>query len=187
MTDIVWLLRNDCPCNGDIGCAQELCNQAADEIERLRQVLHNTQQARVLQGKAIIDAINEIERLKDGEARLRAALEEVKALVFGANHSETRYPLARAALGGREEIPDSSAIVSQIIPAGWNGALYSVASEIKRLLTSASDHGTNIDSGTMDGLAYLSVCIDGAEYFITVEESSGRSKNNPLATQEERT
>jgi hypothetical protein len=36
MTDIVWLLRNDCPCNGDIGCAQELCNQAADEIERLR-------------------------------------------------------------------------------------------------------------------------------------------------------
>lgn len=46
MGDIVWLLRNDCPCNGDIGCAQELCNQAADEIERL----------------------------KDGEARLRAAL-----------------------------------------------------------------------------------------------------------------
>lgn len=36
MGDIVWLLRNDCPCNGDIGCAQELCNQAADEITRLR-------------------------------------------------------------------------------------------------------------------------------------------------------
>lgn len=39
MTDIVWLLRNDTPCNGDIGCAQELCNQAADEIERLRAAL----------------------------------------------------------------------------------------------------------------------------------------------------
>ena len=39
MTDIVWLLRNDCPCISDIGCAQELCNQAADEIERLRAAL----------------------------------------------------------------------------------------------------------------------------------------------------
>jgi hypothetical protein len=36
MTDIVWNLRNDVPCNGDIGCAWELCNQAADEITRLR-------------------------------------------------------------------------------------------------------------------------------------------------------
>ena len=33
--------------------------------------------------------------------KLRAALEEGKALVFGANHSETRYPLARAALEGK--------------------------------------------------------------------------------------
>lgn len=40
MTDIVWLLRNDVPCNGDIDCAGELCNQAADEIERLRAALH---------------------------------------------------------------------------------------------------------------------------------------------------
>jgi hypothetical protein len=39
VTDIVWLLRNDVPCNGDIGCADELCNQAADEIERLRAAL----------------------------------------------------------------------------------------------------------------------------------------------------
>jgi hypothetical protein len=36
MTDIVWSLRNDVPCNGDIGCSYELCNQAADEITRLR-------------------------------------------------------------------------------------------------------------------------------------------------------
>lgn len=36
MSDIVWNLRNDVPCNGDIGCSYELCNQAADEIERLR-------------------------------------------------------------------------------------------------------------------------------------------------------
>jgi hypothetical protein len=36
MSDIVWSLRNDVPCNGDIGCAQELCEKAAAEIERLR-------------------------------------------------------------------------------------------------------------------------------------------------------
>lgn len=57
MADIVWLLRNDCPCNGDIGCAQELCNQAADEIERL----------------------------KDGEARLRAALREAYEVYAGSD------------------------------------------------------------------------------------------------------
>lgn len=34
------------------------------ENEKLRQVLENTQQARVLQGKAITDASNEIERLR---------------------------------------------------------------------------------------------------------------------------
>jgi hypothetical protein len=39
MTDIVWSLRNDVPCNGDIGCAQELCEKAAAEIERLRAAL----------------------------------------------------------------------------------------------------------------------------------------------------
>ena len=39
MADIVWLLRNDCPCISDIGCAQELCNHAANEIENLRLAL----------------------------------------------------------------------------------------------------------------------------------------------------
>jgi len=41
MTDIVWSLRNDVPCNGDIGCAQELCEKAAAEIERLRSALRD--------------------------------------------------------------------------------------------------------------------------------------------------
>ena len=39
MTDIVWLLRNDVPCGAGVCCAGELCNQAADEIERLRAAL----------------------------------------------------------------------------------------------------------------------------------------------------
>ena len=39
MADIVWKLRNDVPCISDIGCAWELCNQAANEIESLRLAL----------------------------------------------------------------------------------------------------------------------------------------------------
>ena len=92
MADIVWLLRNDCPCISDIGCAQELCNQAADEIERLRQVSENIQQARVLQGKAIIDARNEIESL-------RLAL-EVAANDLDDWGAYTKANNARAALEG---------------------------------------------------------------------------------------
>ncbi len=45
MTDIVWSLRNDVPCNGDIGCAQELCEKAAAEIERLRTALEEIRDA----------------------------------------------------------------------------------------------------------------------------------------------
>ena len=125
MTDIVWSLREDCPCISDIGCAQELCNQAAyeikrlreeaefnymagydaakddyrdmlqereNEIERLRAALENIQQARVLQGKEIVDAANEIESLR-------------LALEVAANDLEdwgayTKAKNARAALEG---------------------------------------------------------------------------------------
>lgn len=106
---------------------------------------------------------------------------------FGYGPNGFVLPLAQVdtRTNNTPEMPDGSTIVSQITPAGWDGTLYSVASEMKRLLTSASDHGTNIDSGTMDGRAYLWVCIDGVEYFITVERSSGRSKNNPFTTENE--
>ena len=75
MADIVWLLRNDCPCISDIGCAQELCNHAADEIERLRAALKD---ARVsLEGWAdyASDYIKEKWDLKGDLARIDAALE----------------------------------------------------------------------------------------------------------------
>jgi len=36
MSDIVNILRSGVPCISDIGCCQELCNEAANEIERLR-------------------------------------------------------------------------------------------------------------------------------------------------------
>lgn len=75
MTDIVWKLRNDVPCISDIGCAWELCNQAADEIERLRAVLTKADKLyRICDGE-----IPEPENIKavwdDTKASVRAALE----------------------------------------------------------------------------------------------------------------
>lgn len=46
-------------------------NKSMDtENERLRQALGNAQQARVSQGKAIIDANNEIERLREALVKI---------------------------------------------------------------------------------------------------------------------
>jgi hypothetical protein len=95
VTDIVERLREGCGCNypettcmAESECADAF--EAADEIERLRNVLENVEQARVLQGKAIIDADKEIERL-------RAALERI---AFGKYHWEAdAQEEARAALG----------------------------------------------------------------------------------------
>jgi len=78
------------------------------------------------------------------------------------------------------EIPDSSSVVHSLIPTGWDNGPYSVASELKRLLASVVDHGSSIDSGTMDGQAHLWVTIGGTEFFIAVEKALGRSKSNPL-------
>lgn len=85
MTDIVERLRHGCSCNfPDTPCgAEEEC-------------------------RAAFDAADEITTLRAENERLRAALQEVKPLVLGANHSETRYPKACAALDaqpapGKEE------------------------------------------------------------------------------------
>lgn len=66
--------------------------QLSDENTRLRAALENIQQARVLQGKEIVDAANEIENLR-------------LALEVAANDLEdwgayTKAKNARAALGG---------------------------------------------------------------------------------------
>ena len=77
----------------DIHNQREIENMQA-EIDRLRQILENIQQARVSQGKATIDANNEIERL-------RAALERI---AFGKYHWEAdAQEEARAALEGKND------------------------------------------------------------------------------------
>ena len=42
--ELLKKLRNDVPCSGDIGCALELCNQAADEIEALTAIMAKQQE-----------------------------------------------------------------------------------------------------------------------------------------------
>ncbi len=62
------------------------------EKDKLRAALENAQQARVSQGKAIIDANNEIERL-------RAALKEIRD-AGPMTLDDQRWRIALAALGG---------------------------------------------------------------------------------------
>lgn len=90
MTDIVWLLRNDVPCGAGVCCAGELCNQAAEEIERLRKNL-----------SLAVFADNEYWQVLEKEnERLRAALERI---AFGKYHWEAdAQEEARAALETRE-------------------------------------------------------------------------------------
>ena len=91
MTDIVWLLRNDVPCNGDIDCAGELCNQAAEEIERLRKDL----------SLAVFADKEYWQVLEKENERLRAALERI---AFGKYHWEAdAQEEAPAALEGKND------------------------------------------------------------------------------------
>lgn len=87
MTDLVERLRNPfCVTAQDSA-------EAANEIERLSQVLENFQQARVLQGKAITDASNEI-------ARLRAALLLIRDM-GPMTVDDQRWRIAKDALEGK--------------------------------------------------------------------------------------
>jgi hypothetical protein len=63
------------------------------EVERLK--AEATDAAIAL---AALNSGEDLQRVMRENERLRAALEEVRVLVFCANHSETRYPKARAAL-----------------------------------------------------------------------------------------
>lgn len=83
MTDIAEKMRRWAFLGFDNEASQDML-KAADEIERLRQVLENTQQARILQGKAIIDANNEITNLRaavDMERQERENQEDLNDLL----------------------------------------------------------------------------------------------------------
>ena len=103
MTDIVERLRDPrvyIP-------GEEMLQEAADEITALRAELERLKvEAAAQYADGAHDGSDRAQDLWAGEItalraeieRLRAALEEVRVLVFGANRSEARYPLARAAI-----------------------------------------------------------------------------------------
>lgn len=103
MTDIVERLRNEVPCISDIGCANELCGEAADEIERLRkevQVWINHTKT------AVWSDSEECKFLTAENAKLRAALEELYSMCqrqddFNDDRDGLTLSRALAALGER--------------------------------------------------------------------------------------
>jgi len=84
MTDKV---SADAPAPDEIDAAM-----AAGLLDTVRKV------ARSIFGETCSYPCDDVKRMGSEIAQLRAALEEVRTLVFCANYSETRYPKARAAL-----------------------------------------------------------------------------------------
>jgi len=62
----------------------------------------------------------------------------------------------------------------EIVPSNWDKRPLVLASEIKRLLGSVKDEGTDIDSGGMDDNADLWVTVDGREYYINIRPSNNQ-------------
>lgn len=99
MSDIVERLRQGSLARDDYRW------EAADEIERLRadadfNYMHGYESAKSDYRDQLIESEAEIERLKDGEARLRAALEGA-AVQFANNNLPAFSHQCRAALKGK--------------------------------------------------------------------------------------
>lgn len=83
MTDIVWKLRNDVPCISDIGCAWELCNQAAAKIEHLLEEAEFNYMAGYDAAK---DDYRDMLQERENEIeRLRSALREAYEVYAGSD------------------------------------------------------------------------------------------------------
>jgi hypothetical protein len=62
-------------------------------------------------------------------------------------------------------------IVADLRPTDWDVEPAIVTEEIRNLLTSIIDHGTNIDSGCGNGCGDLWFTVGGVEFFMTVSRS----------------
>ncbi len=62
-------------------------------------------------------------------------------------------------------------MVHGLIPSGWDKGPISLAHELRQMLKSIVDAGTNIDSGGGDGIADLHPVIGGIEYHIQIKTS----------------
>lgn len=59
-------------------------------------------------------------------------------------------------------------IIHDLVPADWDQGPLSLAHELRQMLKSVVDAGTNIDSGGGDGIADLWPIIGGVEYYIQI-------------------
>lgn len=67
-------------------------------------------------------------------------------------------------------------IVHDMIPSEWDKGPISLAHELRTMLKSIVDAGTNIDSGGGDGIADLHPVISGVEYHIQIKRSPFQPK-----------
>jgi hypothetical protein len=67
---------------------------------------------------------------------------------------------------------DQTKLVLDMIPDGWDKNPYLLALEIRELLQSVKDEGTNIDSGTNGEVGDLWLTVQGVEYYITIKKSN---------------
>lgn len=59
-------------------------------------------------------------------------------------------------------------IVHDMVPPNWDQGPLNLAHELRQMLKSIIDAGTNIDSGGGDGVADLHPIIGGVEYWIQI-------------------
>ena len=70
--------------------------------------------------------------------------------------------------------------IHDLMPPEWDRGPYSVIGELKRLLASIVDAGTNIDTGSAADAAYLYAHIGGVEYKLIVSKTAAElSKTSP--------
>ena len=69
----------------------------------------------------------------------------------------------------RDENKEERIVLDMGANSGFDMRPYSIALELKRLMSGMIDAGTSIDSGTSDTQADLHPKINGIEYHITVK------------------
>lgn len=62
-------------------------------------------------------------------------------------------------------------IVANLLPPEWDRKPFALATELRDFLSTVKDEGTQIDSGSGDGVADLWVTVGGIEYYISIKPS----------------
>ena len=79
-------------------------------------------------------------------------------------------------LGVNEKGDERVRVVEDLVAglSGWDRGPLSLIHELREMLKSIIDHGTEIDSGGGDGMADLWAKVQGIEYYMTVRRSNAQ-------------